>query len=116
MKKYGHITVGIIIMTYLSGVYSCAFRKSEPVKEKQFISSDAHVANGEKMYMMHCQKCHPAGEPGLGPSLNFNPAPQFIKRFQVRHGLGVMPSFKKDEISVQDLHDISRYLKNWKSY
>ncbi len=45
------------------------------------------------------KKCHPGGEAGLGPALNWNPAPGFIKKFQVRHGLGVMPSFKSNEIS-----------------
>lgn len=81
-----------------------------------FTPSNDRIANGEKVYMAHCHKCHPAGESGLGPSLNSNPAPQFIKRFQMRHGLGVMPGFKKDEISKSDLHDISKYLKAWKHY
>jgi mono/diheme cytochrome c family protein len=66
--------------------------------------------------MAFCQKCHPAGEAGLGPAINSNPAPQFIKRFQVRHGLGAMPSFKKEEISTADLRDISRFLHSWKKY
>ena len=64
-------------------------------------------------------KATPAGEDGeggLGPSINANPAPQFIKRFQMRHGLGVMPSFKKDEITPKDLHDISMFLHAWKTY
>jgi mono/diheme cytochrome c family protein len=94
----------------------CGIRKSEPVKGKAFIHTNDRVANGEKVYMKYCQQCHPAGESGLGPSINANPAPQFIKRFQVRHGLGVMPSFKKDEISKKDLKDISAYLKAWKRY
>ena len=66
--------------------------------------------------MNHYQKCHPGCECGLGPATNSNSAPQFIKRFQVRHGLGVMPSFKKDEISQDDLKNISRYMKAWKHY
>jgi len=66
--------------------------------------------------MAHCQKCHPAGEAGLGPALSSNPAPQFVKRFQMRHGLGVMPAFSKDEISSRDLKAISQYLKAWKRY
>jgi hypothetical protein len=56
------------------------------------------------------------GEAGLGPAVNSNPAPQFAKRFQMRHGLGVMPSFTKEVISKKDLHDISKYLKRWKAY
>ena len=96
--------------------FSCGSRKSEPVKQRQFIANDEHIKNGENVFMINCQKCHPGGEAGLGPAINSNPAPQFVKRFQVRHGLGVMPSFKEDEISKQDLHDISKYLKAWKRY
>jgi mono/diheme cytochrome c family protein len=86
------------------------------VTEKNFQVQKTGVRNGEKIFMMHCQKCHPGGEAGLGPAINSNPAPQFIKRFQMRHGLGAMPSFKQDEISKNDLRDISRYLKAWKNY
>jgi mono/diheme cytochrome c family protein len=78
--------------------------------------ADAGVVNGEKAFMKHCDKCHPGGEAGLGPAVNSNPAPQFIKRFQMRHGLGVMPSFTGEEISKSDLQDISKYLKALRSY
>lgn len=101
---------GLVLLT------NCSMRKSEPVKGKYFTPVSEEVLNGERVYMMHCQKCHPGGEAGLGPSINANPAPQFIKRFQMRHGLGVMPSFKKDEISKADLRNISKYLKAWKRY
>jgi mono/diheme cytochrome c family protein len=103
------ISLGIVIA-------SCSSRRSEPVKQKQFASNDSQVINGEKVFMMHCQKCHPGGEAGIGPAVNANPAPQFVKRFQMRHGLGVMPSFTKGEISKEDLRDISKYLKAWKKY
>ena len=95
---------------------NCSMRKSEPIKGKYFTPASEEVSNGERVYMMHCQKCHPGGEAGLGPSINANPAPQVNKRFQIPHGLGVMPSFKKDEISKSDLRDISKYLKAWKRY
>lgn len=36
------------------------------------------------------------------------------KQNQVRHGLGTMPSFKKDEILKRDLRDITKYLKSLK--
>lgn len=93
----------------------CSSRHSEPLKKKDFVSRGA-VAEGEKLFMQHCDKCHPAGEAGLGPAINSNPAPQFVKRFQMRHGLGVMPSFKSDEIKQDELLAISKYLKAWKSY
>lgn len=94
----------------------CSSRKSEPIKGRVFGMSDAGVVNGEKAFMKHCDKCHPGGEAGLGPAVNSNPAPQFIKRFQMRHGLGVMPSFTGEEISKADLQDISKYLKALRSY
>lgn len=95
---------------------SCAGRKSEPIKQKKFEYASPSVANGEKVFMVYCQKCHPAGEAGLGPAINSNPAPQFVKRFQVRHGLGAMPAFKEEDISTADLRDISEFLRSWKKY
>src|SRR5829696_1928804 len=95
---------------------SCVMRKAEPLTQRTFVPANEHIANGERVYMANCQKCLPGGEGGLGPAINSNPAPQLIKRFQMRHGLGVMPSFKKAEITKQDLHDISKYLRAWKKY
>lgn len=104
---------GILLFVFC---LSCSVRKSEPLKEKMFTPSTDRIANGEQVFMANCQKCHPGGEGGLGPAINPNPAPQFIKRFQMRHGLGTMPSFKTDEISRNDLRDISKYLRAWKRY
>jgi len=115
MKRTMLFTLCLAAVVY-TATTSCASRKSEPVKGESFASASAEIANGEIMYMKYCHKCHPAGEAGLGPAINSNPAPQFVKRFQVRHGLGVMPSFKKDEISSADLRDISKYIRAWKSY
>lgn len=89
---------------------ACSVRRSEPIKGELAITDPA-VKNGQVVYMKHCQKCHPIGESGLGPSVNSNPAPQFVKRFQVRHGLGVMPSFSDEVISDANLKDISKYMK-----
>jgi mono/diheme cytochrome c family protein len=104
-----YLFVGALIV-----ITSCGSRKSEPITNKKFDNKSERVANGERVYMMRCQKCHPSGEAGVGPALNSNPAPSFVKRFQVRHGLGVMPSFSTKEISRGDLHDITAYLKTWK--
>jgi mono/diheme cytochrome c family protein len=117
MKKFVNIVVVTVILFTGIFFYSCAARVSEPITQKQFLAASEEIANGEKVYMANCQKCHPAGgEGGLGPSLLHNPAPQFIKRFQMRHGLGAMPGFRPKEISRKDLHDISKYLKAWKHY
>jgi mono/diheme cytochrome c family protein len=97
----------------LSMICGCASRRSEPL-QGPFVAKNESELNGQKKFMLYCDKCHPGGGIGLGPALNSNPAPRFIKAFQVRHGLGVMPSFKKDEISENDLKDITDYLKAMK--
>jgi mono/diheme cytochrome c family protein len=96
--------------------FACSSRRSEPIRQKQFVAGTASEVNGEKKFMLFCYKCHPGGEAGLGPSISSNPAPQFVKRFQMRHGFGVMPSFTPEEISRSELRDISAYLKAWKNY
>jgi mono/diheme cytochrome c family protein len=116
MKRYGVLVFVLVAFIGCCNLLSCAMRRGEPFTQKAFTTSNERVANGERVYMAHCQKCHPAGEAGLGPALNSNPAPQLVKRFQMRHGLGVMPPFSKKEISKKDLHDISRYLHAWKHY
>ncbi|MEX2593364.1 MAG: cytochrome c [Anditalea sp.] len=92
---------------------ACSSRRSEPLW-RSLESSNPQVKNGQVLYMEHCQKCHPLGEAGLAPAINSNPAPGFLKRFQVRHGLGAMPSFKVDEISRKELMDLSEYMKAMK--
>jgi mono/diheme cytochrome c family protein len=117
MKKmiivFSRVAVFIITVIFVS---SCTMRAGEPITRKQFVPANDRVANGEKVFMANCEKCHPGGEGGLAPAILANPAPQLVKRFQMRHGLGVMPSFKQNEISTKDLHDISKYLKAWKHY
>jgi len=107
-------TLLVIIISIL--LFSCAIRRSEPVKQKAFVPATAEIAHGEQVYMSWCHKCHPSGESGLGPSINASPAPGFLKKFQVRHGLGVMPSFKANEISKKDLHDVVKFINAWKGY
>ena len=116
MKKRMSIHTFFLAIASLMVISSCALRRSEPIKGIAFHAEDTRVRNGEIVYMDKCQKCHPGGEGGLGPGINPLPVPSFIKQFQIRHGLGVMPAFKKDEISKQDLKDITRYLHAWKHY
>ena len=73
------------------------------------LTSDAE--QGRTTFMKYCQPCHPGGEAGLGPSLNDKVLPTFLKRFQVRQGIGSMPSFSKEEIPDQELDGIMAYLE-----
>jgi mono/diheme cytochrome c family protein len=113
MRIFNCTFIAVLLVTIVA---SCSSRVSEPVKQEVFDTRTARERHGEEVFMKHCQKCHPAGEAGLGPAINSNPAPQFVKRFQVRHGLGMMPAFSDEVISKKDLHDLSLYLKRWKTY
>src|SRR3982751_668653 len=109
MKKFIVLFGITIVIMLVVLVPSCIVRKAEPLTQRSFVPKNERIANGERVFMANCEKCHPGGEGGLGPAINANPAPQLVKRFQMRHGLGVMPSFKHIEISKKDLHDISKF-------
>jgi mono/diheme cytochrome c family protein len=89
---------------------ACAGRRSEPLRGSLDIS-DAQVAHGQQVYMYRCDKCHPGGDAGLGPSLNNKPLPGFMMGFQARHGMGAMPAFTEEELSKPDLEAVVAYLK-----
>ena len=110
MKRIKFIIGAAGVFCLSMAMEACTSRRSEPLRGPLELTS-SEVKNGEILYMATCQKCHPLGEAGLGPAINSNPAPGFIKRFQVRHGLGVMPSFKENEISEAQLKAISKYMK-----
>lgn len=86
---------------------TCSPRNSLPLEGPLNLSQ--HEQEGEKIFMEHCQRCHPRGESGLGPAIN--PAPGFGKRIQIRHGLGAMPAFREKHISDKELDHLLSYLK-----
>jgi len=104
-----NIKIAIALVLCACSLYSCAVRRSEPVTGKVVDASDTRVKSGQVLYHRYCQKCHPAGEAGLGPGVTSKPG--FAKRFQIKHGAGVMPGFK-DILSKQDVKDIAKYLKS----
>jgi mono/diheme cytochrome c family protein len=89
-------------------VTSCATpRQSEP-RTGAFRPANAQQARGETVFFQYCSKCHVAGHSGLGPGIL--PVPNFLIRFQVRHGLGVMPAFSERALSDAQLDDLIAYL------
>lgn len=110
MKKrtcyFYSIFLGSMVLAYF---FSCSVRKSEPITGQTVDTTIKKVAQGEQLFMTYCYKCHPGGAAGLGPALFYKPG--FAKKFQVRHGLGAMPSFKAGEISKEKLDAIVLYLK-----
>jgi mono/diheme cytochrome c family protein len=94
-------TCSFLLLTY------CSTRRSLPLEGPLALNEEQK--HGEVVFMQHCERCHPQGEAGLGPAIN--PAPDFGKRFQIRHGLGVMPSFDEKQISDKELNNVLSYLK-----
>jgi mono/diheme cytochrome c family protein len=89
---------------------SCSARRSEPVVGPLPLPSP-EIAEGRKVFMVHCHQCHPGGEAGLGPAINNKPLPAFAIRMQIRYGFGAMPAFYSDEISETELDTLVTYLK-----
>jgi mono/diheme cytochrome c family protein len=97
-----------LLVGSLAALASCNARRSEPIRGP-LPQSDA-VWRGHVAFDRHCDKCHQGGEGGLGPSLNDKQAPAFAIRFQVRHGLGAMPSFSREKLPDDELSDVVCYL------
>ena len=103
---------GIAAIVLLSGVLAACgtARRGEPVAGP-FQPQNAALKRGEALFDRHCNKCHVGGEAALGPGINDKPLPKFLMHTQVRVGMGAMPSFKKDEISDEEVDLILDYLK-----
>ncbi len=114
--KANKISIVIFLITAIMMFYSCAIRKSEPIVGKTFTPKNMQVQHGQQLFMKNCQKCHPGGEGGLGPAIHPVPSPGFAKKIQMRIGVGVMPAFNHQELSKQDLKDITKYLIALKHY
>jgi mono/diheme cytochrome c family protein len=96
----------------LFGLFAAACaspRRSEPLAGPLPVTAP-EVSRGQVAYMRYCNQCHVRGEGSFAPALNNKPAPGFLIKFQVRHGLGAMPRFPREEISGQELDDIVAYL------
>lgn len=103
------MTRWLLVVLSLSLVACGTARRGIPVAGPMFIPSE-QVALGQRAFMFNCNQCHPGGEAGLAPAINNKPLPDFAVRFQVRHGLGAMPSFSEEEISDEQLDAIIAYL------
>jgi mono/diheme cytochrome c family protein len=101
------LALALALVTALAACGSA--RRSEPIAGPLRME-DASVRRGQVLYDQYCYKCHTGGEGGMGPIINDKPLPRFLMRFQVRHGLGVMPAFSDKQLSDAELEDILTYL------
>jgi mono/diheme cytochrome c family protein len=109
MKTPPVIIILALSFVFLAGACATA-RKTEPLAPPVNLS-DPKVAHGQKVFFQHCHQCHPHGQGGLGPAIVNKPLPEFLMSFQVRHGLGTMPSFGADKIPPQDMEALMEYIK-----
>lgn len=98
----------VLLLAALAATACGSPRKSEPIATP--IALDEEQQRGRDLFDQFCHKCHPRGEGGLGPALNDKPLPQFLLRYQIRHGLGTMPAFPEERLSDEDLDRLVKYL------
>lgn len=75
------------------------------------LQDNPRLADGQFLFMEHCNQCHVGGAAGVGPSLNDKPLPPWLVRIQVRHGFGSMPAFSNRVISDRELDDVVTYVR-----
>lgn len=106
---------GALAAAVVVAVACSSARRGEPVAGP-LRAMNASASRGEVAFMEHCHKCHPGGEAGLGPGLNDKPFPRFLKRLQIRQGLGAMPSFPEERLAASALDDVLEYLDALRSH
>lgn len=109
MKTLPVLTLVLVSCGLVVGACTTA-RKTEPLAPPIDLSNP-NVAHGQMVFFQHCHQCHPHGQGGLGPAIVNKPLPEFLMKFQVRHGLGTMPSFGAEKIPPADLEALMEYLK-----
>lgn len=110
-KTFSYFSVLIIIFSAIMLNGCSSARRSEPIKGPLRLST-AELAEGKENFDRYCNSCHPGGEAGLGPALNNKSVvPSFIIKFQVRNGLGKMPSFSREQLPPDELDKIVKYIK-----
>ncbi|MBC5774167.1 cytochrome c [Pontibacter sp. KCTC 32443] len=106
MKTTIYILAGFMLLAAACGTAKRGEPTFAPVPD-----SEPAIAQGEVVFNTYCTKCHPGGEAGLGPSFNDKPLPGFLMRIQIRKGLGVMPGFKEEVISDDEMDNLIDYIK-----
>jgi mono/diheme cytochrome c family protein len=100
----------ILIFLLIATMAACGTKLMLPADGEQMVQSES-LKNGQVAFMESCHRCHPAGNAGLGPSIINKPLPGFLMRFQVRQGLGVMPSFGREHLSKEEMDNLIAYIK-----
>ena len=68
------------------------------------------LQRGKVLFEEYCATCHPNGMTGVGLAIVNKPLPEFLIKFQIRNGVGVMPAFGEDELTDEEVDQIAEYL------
>lgn len=102
----------MIIMIII--VSACTKKIIPPAEGVEPVGSEKAL-RGQVAFIQRCNRCHPDGMAGLGPSIINKPLPGFLIKLQVREGFGAMPSFKSKSLPGKELDDIVSYIKELRS-
>lgn len=106
------IRATLLVLAMMAPIISgCADARRPNTIADRKLRQNPRLAEGQRVFMHHCNQCHVGGAAGVGPSLNDKLLPGFLIRFQVRHGLGAMPAFPGRKISNSQLDDLVTYLE-----
>jgi mono/diheme cytochrome c family protein len=72
--------------------------------------TEERLAEGQQIFIRHCQSCHPDGARGAGPRLADRAIPVVIVRDRVRNGRRAMPAFGPQVISEDELESLVAYV------
>ena len=108
-SRIGLATAGALALPLL--VTRCGTASNDLPPETSVVREDLSLVRGAELFALHCYKCHPGGEAGVGPGIINKPLPRFLMKIQVRHGLGVMPEFPESKLSDSELDQLLDYLK-----
>lgn len=103
------LAAGCSAQAWLMGNAPAARRPNTIPAER--LQDNPRLAEGERLFMQHCNQCHVGGAAGVGPSLNDKPLPPWAVRFQVRQGLGAMPAYSSGVLSDRELEDVITYVR-----
>lgn len=109
MKKISFMAMIAFVFLVMMNSGCGSARRGEPLVGALNVSFPP-VAEGQKVFVIHCHQCHPGGEGGQGPALNNKPLPAFLMKLQIRNGLGAMPGFSKEKISDAELDNLIAYI------
>jgi mono/diheme cytochrome c family protein len=112
MKKYWLYILALFIMTLFA---ECSARRVGKDMSTS-TSEDPVIKEGRFVFKQQCQRCHPNGEAGVGPPINNLHLPRFLLKVRIRSRAfllwtGRMPSFKKDEVSKEQLKALVTFIK-----